>query len=482
MVDDGSQSKTTNTDANEKLRHLPPVHAIVEHLMQRSEIQSTPQQVVTDAARGIVDHYRSIILSSKSGEIELPSLENLVEETARVIEAAERFPLRPVINATGIVIHTGLGRAPLADSAVQAVSDAARNYVPVELNMDTGERGQRHDLVRELLKQLTDAGSAVVVNNNTAALVLVLSALAQDRNVIVSRGELIEIGGSFRLPDIIQAGGAILREVGTTNKTKPADFEQAIDDHAAAIIKIHSSNYRIEGFTESVSIEALVQLGQRYELPVIHDIGSGLLKPAPDHDTLHDEPDAISSIAAGADLVLFSGDKLLGGPQAGIIVGKSKYIDRIEKHPLMRAMRVDKLTLAALVATLRLHRDGDQAEAEIPILQLSHQPVDQLKLRAQSLVDRLDSVDGIKEVSCEQTSAYLGGGSVPTQEIPSIAVVIQPRTIPVDEFSHRLRQGDPPIIARIRQDCLWLDLRTVFPAQDGSLITTIENALEMAPS
>ncbi len=481
MADGGSQTGSSNTDANEKLRQLPPVHAIVEQLMQHDGIQSVPQQVVTDAARRIVEQYRSAVLSGEPGGIEIPSLEQLVEEATRIIDAAERFPLQPVINATGIVIHTGLGRAPLAENAAQAVVDAARHYVPVELNMTTGERGQRSDLVRELLQHLTGAESAVVVNNNTAALVLVLSALAQDRNVIVSRGELIEIGGSFRLPDIIQAGGAILREVGTTNKTKLADFEQAIDDHAAAIIKIHSSNYRIEGFTESASIVSLVQLGQKCGLPVIHDIGSGLLKPALDHAMLLDEPDATSSIAAGVDLVLFSGDKLLGGPQAGIIVGKRQYIECIEKHPLMRAMRVDKLTLAALIATLRLHRN-ERASAEIPVLQFAYQSVDQLKQRAQSIADRLSGVEGIKKVCCEPTSAYLGGGSVPTQEIHSVAVVIQTRSKTVDELAEILRQSDPPIIARIRQDSLWLDLRTVFPTQDNFMPDAIIRACSSSQS
>jgi len=466
-------------DASAAYRQIPSVNRLIELLIEAGWADRLPRSVITDAARAVLDEHRASLASPREGPGTEPlSAQSLADRAAAILAREERPPLSSAINATGIILHTGLGRAPMAEAAVEAMADVARHYAPVELVLSTGERGKRATIVRELLCRLTGAESATVVNNNTAALVIVLSTIAKDRNVIVSRGELIEIGGSFRLPEVIQSGGAILREVGTTNKTKLSDYERAIDDHAAAIIKIHSSNYRIEGFTEQVSIGELAELGHRHALPVIHDIGSGVLIEASKYGLPTDEPDASASIAAGADLVLFSGDKLLGGPQAGIIVGRKALIDRIEKHPLMRAVRVDKLTLAALGVTLQLHRDPDQAARAFPILAAVAAPMDELKKRAERIVQHVRGLDGVKETRFEEAEAYLGGGSLPAQAVPSVAVAVVPATVSDEEFAARLRTGSPAVVPRVKGGAVWFDLRTIFAKQDDQLLDAIESALK----
>ena len=471
----GEQAKAGESAAD-GFRSIPPVHQLVDRLIEDGWGERVPQSVITDAARAAIDQYRAELKSGDKRKADAP--EDLARRAAAILDIEQRPPLVSIINATGIIIHTGLGRAPLAERAIAALIDVARGYAPVELDMPTGERGKRADIVRKLLCELTGAESATVVNNNTAALLIALSTIASDRNVIVSRGELIEIGGSFRLPEIIGAGAAILREVGTTNKTRISDYANAIDDHAAAIIKIHTSNYRVEGFTEEASIEELVALGRKHDLPVVHDIGSGVLKDASAYGLPADEPDASSSIAAGVDLVLFSGDKLLGGPQAGIIVGRAEWIKRIEKNPMMRAVRVDKLTLAALGATLQLHRDVAQAQREVPVLAAVAMPMDELKQRSDRIVQRLKNIDGVKTVQAREASAYLGGGSVPVQAVPSIAIELEPASISDEELATRLRVGTPGVVARIKGGAVWLDLRTVFARQDDELCETIAAAIE----
>jgi L-seryl-tRNA(Ser) seleniumtransferase len=470
----GDQAKASE-GAADAYRSIPPVHQLVGRLVEDGWGERVPQLVITDAARAAIEQYRAELASGGKGEIDVSKA--LVQRAAAILDTKQRPPLASIINATGIIIHTGLGRAPLAERAIAALTDVARSYAPVELDMPTGERGKRATIVRKLLCELTGAESATVVNNNTAALLIVLSTLAADRNVIVSRGELIEIGGSFRLPEIIGTGGAILREVGTTNKTRISDYANAIDDHAAAIIKIHTSNYRVEGFTEGASMEELVALGREHGLPVVHDIGSGALKDVSAYGLPANEPDACSSIAAGCDLVLFSGDKLLGGPQAGIIVGREEWVKRIEKHPMMRAVRVDKLTLAALGATLQLHRDAAQAQQEVPVLAAVAMPMDELKQRADGIVRKMNALDGAKSAQAHETSAYIGGGSVPAQAVPSIAIELQPSSISDEQLATRLRTGTPGVVARIKGGSVWFDLRTVFAQQDEALCDAIAAAL-----
>ena len=448
---------------------IPSVDSLVNTPLLAQWSQRVPRSVVVDVARGLLGELRDAIardaLNGHSFE-----LGHLAQEVAARLERADAPPLAGVINATGIILHTGLGRAPLADEAVAALGEVAAQYAPVELNLDTGERGHRADIVRKLLCGLTGAESATVVNNNAAATMLVLAAVARGRSVIVSRGELIEIGGSFRLPDVMQESGARLREVGTTNRTHVRDYESAIDDATAALMKVHTSNYRVDGFTAEVDVTQLVELGRRHNLPVIHDTGSGLLRKM-DHPLLADEPDAASSIAAGADLVLFSGDKLLGGPQCGVIVGRREWVARIERHPLMRAFRVDKLTLAALGATLQLHRDAALARRRLPIYRMLDATTDELERRARSIVESLD--DGTATV--ERTDAFFGGGSIPTKRLPSVAIKLQC----ADEAAAalRLRSGKPPVVARVQRGAVWIDLRTVIPSQDQDLTTGLRSAL-----
>jgi L-seryl-tRNA(Ser) seleniumtransferase len=451
------------------LEHIPSVNEVVERV---TTVAAVPRPLVVDATRAVIDQYRQSLLADDATAV---SAETLATRVAERLVRDLRPPLAPVINATGIIIHTGLGRAPLARTAVDAMAAVAGGYAPVELDMETGRRGHRADVVRDLLCRLTGAESATVVNNNAAALLLVLSTLASNRSVIVSRGELIEIGGSFRLPDIITAGGALLREVGTTNRTRLGDYERAVDESTAAVLKVHPSNYRIQGFRQEVAIDQLVGLGSRHQVVVIHDIGSGALGPL-DHLGLgSSEPAAITSVKAGADLVLFSGDKLLGGPQAGIIVGRRVLIETIQEQPMMRALRVDKITLAALGATLQLHLDKGRAVEHLPVFAMAAVPVDELRRRGARVVEQLASL-GTLQATVEDSEAYLGGGSLPTEALPSCAVVLRSSRIGENELLDRLRRGQ--VVGRACSSAVYLDLRTVQPDQDKRLVAAIRSTVE----
>ncbi len=452
------------------LEHIPSVNEVVERVTTAAAV---PRPLVVEATRAVIDQYRQSLLADEAAVV---SAETLATRVAQRLVRALRPPLAPVINATGIIIHTGLGRAPLARIAVDAMAAVAGGYAPVELDMETGRRGRRADVVRELLCRLTGAESATVVNNNAAALLLVLSTLAPNKAVIVARGELIEIGGSFRLPDIITAGGALLREVGTTNRTRLGDYERAVDESTAAVLKVHPSNYRIEGFRQEVAIEQLVGLGRRHQVLVIHDIGSGALGSL-DHLGLGaSEPTASASVAAGADLVLFSGDKLLGGPQAGIIVGRRALIETIQEQPMMRALRVDKTTLAALGSTLQLHMDKGRAVEHLPVFAMAAAPIDELRQRGTRLVEQLASVKGL-QATVEDSEAYLGGGSLPTEALPSCAVVLRSDQTGEHELLDRLRRGR--VVGRVSGGAVWLDLRTVAADQDERLVGAIRALGEM---
>ena len=388
-------------------------------------------------------------------------------------EAAPR--VRPVINATGIVLHTNLGRAPLHEEAARAAYEAGRGYLNLELDLATGKRGSRQAAVRAGVCAITGAEAATVVNNCAAATVIVLRAVAAGKEVVVSRGQLIEIGGGFRIPDIMGVSGARLREVGTTNITRPADYEAAIGPDTAALMRVHTSNYRVRGFTKSVELPALVALGKKHGVPVIDDAGSGqALDLAP--FGLPGEPVVSAGIAAGADLVLFSGDKLLGGPQAGVIAGKHDLIARIERDPLMRAFRTDKMTLAALDATLRLYRDPDRARREVPTLRMLTAPLDELRQRAVTFAGRLRAVPGVAAVEVRDDVAYVGGGSLPDVAVPTavIAVTVEGRS--EADLAARLRTGTPAVVGRVQGGKVLLDPRTVFARQEDDLLAAIANA------
>ena len=445
-------------------RELPSVNALLQTARIRELLEQHPRRLVIDAIRRTLDAART------SGGAQLSEHE-WTGSIALAIEDANRRSLRPVINATGVVIHTNLGRAPLADVAIRAIEDVARGFSNLEYDLASGKRGSRYTHCVDLLRQLTGAEDALVVNNCAAAMVLTLNAIAQKKEVLVSRGELVEIGGSFRIPDIMARSGARLVEVGTTNRTHDDDYRRAITPKTGAIVKVHRSNFAIEGFTSEVSVEKLVFIAAEHGLPVIHDLGSGLMV-ALDEFGLVGEPTAEVAVKSGATLVLMSGDKLLGGPQAGIILGDAATIARLRKNPFTRAMRVDKLTLAALEATLRLYLDRDRALREIPVLSMLTTTADSLQARAESVLKALRSNN--IDASVVKSEASVGGGAFPTARIESRAVALSANAQRTEDT---LRLGEPPVIGRIEADHLLLDLRSVLPAEGSQLLAAVLKAV-----
>jgi L-seryl-tRNA(Ser) seleniumtransferase len=458
-----------------QFRSLPSVTQVLDAAAKHPSGQVHPRELLVQAIRSELSALRHLLASGEAidGTADAASLaERVVERLGREM----RPKLRPVINATGIVLHTNLGRAPIASTAAEAARHAAGGYLNLELDLDSGKRSSRQNAVREWICRLTGAESATAVNNNAAATVIALRALCAGREVIISRGQLIEIGGSFRIPEIMGTSGAILREVGTTNITRLADYERAIGPATAAIMRVHSSNYRVSGFTKSVPLSDLVGLAQKHRLPVIDDIGSGALLDF-SRFGFADEPVARESIAAGADLVLFSGDKLLGGPQAGVLAGRKELVQKIEKDPLMRAFRLDKMTLAALEATLRLYLNEAEALQQVPVLRMLGTPLAELRQRAEALAVALRAVQGMRSVQVSDDSAYVGGGSLPDQAMKTCVVEIEPQTVSDAELAWRLRTGEPAVVGRIRDGKLLLDLRTVFKEQEGALVEAVRRAL-----
>jgi L-seryl-tRNA(Ser) seleniumtransferase len=444
-------------------RDLPSVSSLLETAGVKHLLEQYPRRVVIDALRQSVEAARTAGESRKSES-------QWVDTIAAAIRSSTRPSLRRVINATGVILHTNLGRAPLPATAIRAIEEVAGGFSNLEYDIATGQRGSRYSHCIGLLTRLTGAEDGLVVNNCAAAMVLALNALAQRKEVLVSRGELVEIGGSFRIPDIMGRSGAKLVEVGTTNRTHDDDYRRAITPKTGAIVKVHRSNFAIEGFTADVSVERLVFIAAEHGLPVIHDLGSGLMIPL-DEFGLGGEPTASSAIASGATLVLMSGDKLLGGPQAGIVLGKSASVAKLRKNPLARAMRVDKLTLAALEATLRLYLEPKQALKQIPVLAMLTERIDELETRARSIAAALRGRDIETEIVA--STASVGGGAFPTAEIPSRALAIKTNAIQMEEA---LRLGDPAVIGRISDGKLLLDLRGVMAGEDGVLTAAIAKA------
>ncbi|HVK74918.1 MAG TPA: L-seryl-tRNA(Sec) selenium transferase [Kofleriaceae bacterium] len=442
------------SDAQTRLRELPAVHALA------ATVDAAPRWAAVEAARRLVAARREAILSGASDDPRVTPA-----EVAELAVALAGPRLRRVVNATGVVLHTNLGRAPLAEGALAAVVEVARGYANLEYDLTRGERGSRHAHAEELIRAVTGAEAACVVNNNAAACVLALSALAAGREVVVSRGELVEIGGSFRIPDILRVSGSTLVEVGTTNKTRRADYEAALGERTALVLKVHRSNFAIVGFTAEVEVAELVALARARGVAAMVDLGSGALL-ARDRQRalgLPDEPTVPEVVAAGPDLVCFSGDKLLGGPQAGILAGSAAAIARVRQHPLMRALRPDKLTLAALTATLALYRDG--REAEIPAVAMLSGAPDDLRARAEALAAevRAAAPAGI-EVAVAACRSTVGGGAMPLAELPSWAVTLTgavgggPGAAAIDAG---LRAGPTPVVARVEDGRVWLDVRTI---------------------
>ncbi len=455
------------------LRNLPSVNELLETPPLQGLVDRVSHNVVVSGIRNFLGNLRND-LQSAAADIKVPNPVDLAERIANWISSEDQPSLRAVINATGILLHTGLGRAPLAEDAVKAICEVAQGYASVEVDLNSGERSQRVAAVEKLLKELTGAEAAAIVNNNAAATLITLTALAKDKEVIVSRGQLIEIGGSFRLPDVMTASGAKLHEVGTTNKARISDYASAINQETAALMRVHTSNFVVVGFTQEVTLKELVALGAKRHLPVIDDIGSGALVDFSKYG-VSGEPVASESIRAGADVVLFSGDKLVGGPQCGIIVGRKSLVDKVAKHPLMRAMRVDKITLASLAATLRLYRDPETAEQAVPLLSLLSASIDNLKNRAARLAPQLAATSAIAAAEPVEDQSMLGGGSLPTQVIPTWCIALTPSKGSVDKLASDLRSASPAIFGRVQSDRLLLDLRSVFPKQDQQIIAILES-------
>jgi L-seryl-tRNA(Ser) seleniumtransferase len=449
----------------ELLQHLPKIDEMMLFLEKDGRLAWVPRELVKEACRSVVEELRGRILAdaAKTKDLRLPTKEAAAERAAEVIEGLGSYRLRRVINATGVILHTNLGRAPLCREALDRIVEVARGYSNLEYDIEKGERGLRYDHVRRLLCALAGAEDALVVNNNAAAVLLVLNSLAEGKEAIVSRGELIEIGGEFRIPEVMAKSGARMREVGTTNRTRLADYERAIGPETGLILKVHTSNYRIVGFTEEAGLASLVEMGRKHGLPVMDDLGSGCFIDL-DRYGLEREPTVRDSIATGVDVVAFSGDKLLGGPQAGIIMGKRAILERIRNNPLNRALRIDKLTLAALEATMVKYLRPAEALTGIRVLKALTEPLEAVRKRARRLVAllRRGLPEGL-EVSLIDGVSMAGGGSLPTREIPTVLVGIRSTVCSAAALEQRLRRGTTPIIARVADEMVLFDMRTLDP-------------------
>lgn len=447
-------------------RQLPAVSSLLNTEKGRALVQEFSHHQVVSAIRHTLAQIRQELRSRV--EAFPPSAAVILEQATAFLRRQQQRSLRRVINATGIIIHTNLGRSSLAEEARQAIFEIAGGYSNLEYDLESGERGSRQGHVEELLCRLTGAEAALVVNNNAAAVLLALQTVAAGREVIVSRGQLVEIGGSFRIPEVMAASGAILVEVGTTNKTKLADYSRAINERTAVLLMVHPSNYRITGFTASVSLEELISLGQQKGLPVMFDAGSGYLLDL-GVEALAAEPVVQKAIQSGAALVTFSGDKLLGGPQAGIILGRRELIARMRSNPLARALRIDKLSLAALEATLRLYLDPMTARTRIPTWRRLTLPMEEIERRAKALTEMLQRVQPELAISIEPQESQAGGGSLPEEGLPTLAVTIRHPLLSAEGLARRLRQNDPPIIVRVAHQQVLLDPRTL-EAEEFSFI------------
>jgi L-seryl-tRNA(Ser) seleniumtransferase len=446
----------------EKLLHLPLVEALVTR---------TSRAEVTGALRAIVADARSQVLLGNVSEEGLGarlSEAGLLSRLEEVLEERRLSAYRRVINATGVILHTGLGRAVLPPRALAALGDALRGYSVVEVDLETGERNRREGAVADILTGLTGAQGATVVNNNAAATLLILAALARGKEVIVSRGQLVEIGGSFRIPDILQESGARLVEVGTTNRTYIDDYRRALSPETGLLLKVHTSNYEIRGFVHHTPLEELVALGNERGVPVLSDLGSGCFVDLSPYG-FQREPLVSESVRAGADVVCFSGDKLLGGPQSGIILGKSEWIRAVRAHPLFRAFRVDKSTLVLLEATLRAYLDPDTLGDSIPALHAIMEPAESVRLRAMSCLERARLASKGLVMEVVPSSAQAGSGALPAQEIPSHAIAIEHPKLSADETARALRLGKPPVIPRIHDGRVLLDFRTVIEGDEENI-------------
>ncbi len=453
-----------------ELRNLPKVDDLLQEDYLQYYLEKHGRQPVLTVIREVLE---SIRRDFTSGRKMLPVEQEAERRLSHRLKELDSYSLKRVINGTGIVLHTNLGRAALAEEAIQRILEVADKYSNLEYSLEDAARGIRYSHVEDLLCHLTGAEAALVVNNNAAAVLLALNTLASGKEAVVSRGQLIEIGGSFRIPEVMKQSGCRLVEVGTTNKTRVGDYRAAINEETGLLLKVHSSNYRILGFTEEAEREELRDLAAEYSLPLMEDLGSGLMVDMAQFGLSY-EPTVREVVASGVDVVTFSGDKLLGGPQAGIIVGKEKYISKMKKNHLNRALRIDKLTLAALEATLKLYLDEQVAKARIPVLRMLDADLDSLCLRAENLAEKLESLgSNYLKIEVVRLLGEVGGGSLPLDKLESYGLAIEPLSMSVNEYEEKLRLAETPLIAMIQHDRLTVDLRTIHPREEEELVVLL---------
>ncbi len=463
------------------LSKIPSVDELLQNPITKRWEENYPHILILDAIRSILERSRKAILRDndlKEDSVTL-SQDAILSEVETELINLSKLNLHSLINATGIIIHTNLGRSLLSDAAIKNIQDVAESYTNLEFDVGEGRRGKRHSHVEEVLCRLTGGEAATVVNNNAAAVMLILNTLALGKEVIVSRGELIEIGGSFRIPDVMERSGAMLREVGTTNKTHLKDYRDAINSDTAALLKVHTSNYRILGFAEEVSLEDLVELGREKGIPVIQDLGSGCLVDLRRYG-IDGESTVQESLRLGVDIVTFSGDKLLGGPQGGIIIGKKSYLDKIRENPLARAVRIDKMTLAGLEVTLREYFDEKKAIKNIPTLRMLCQTLEEIEERARRIVEGLRETINEKrlDIQIKDGISLSGGGALPLGNLPTKVIAIIPKEIKVTEFEKGLRENNPPIIVRIKDEEILLDPRTILEKDIEIIIEAVRRIVK----
>lgn len=461
------------------LSSIPKVDEVLNIESLSEQLKDIPRVIVVEAIRGALNDVRTFILQCSDEQlidysIDINSILKAIIENAH---AMSQRHLKRVINGTGVVIHTNLGRSILCREAVDAVLNVAQNYSNLEYDVEGGIRGSRYSHLEYIISKITGAESAIAVNNNAAAILLVLSTLCKGKEAVVSRGELIEIGGSFRIPEVMEQSGAILREVGTTNRTHRADYENAINENTGILLKVHTSNYRILGFTEAVSSNELADLVRSNDIPVVEDIGSGSFIDFSKYGLSY-EPTVQDAIKAGVDIVTFSGDKMLGGPQAGIIAGRKKYIDRMKKNPLARALRLDKMTIAALEATLRKYLDEGEAVDEIPTVGMIVASKEAIYKRAEQLLEVLKKSTGKRaEYSIAEENSQIGGGSMPLENLPTSVIVIKSLNISANQLEESLRKADIPIIVRVQNNSIFIDIRTVRDDEFSIISNTLDKIL-----
>ena len=463
-------------DKNIFFRNIPKVDILIEDERIKNLIENNDRELVIDIIREKTDELREFIINSSSENEITTKTNRLIDDIVVKFNKTTALNMRKVINGTGTILHTNLGRAVISEKIAERLKEIVTGYSNLEYDIEKGERGERYSHFEDIVCRITGAEAAMAVNNNAAAVMLILSTMAKNKEVIVSRGELVEIGGSFRVPDVMAQSGSTLVEIGTTNKTHLRDYENAITEETAALLKVHTSNYKIVGFTESVSIKELSDLSKKHNIPLIEDIGSGVLIDLSKYGLTY-EPTVQESIKNGADVVCFSGDKLLGGPQAGIIVGKKEYINKMKKNPLTRAIRIDKFTATALEAVFHEYIDEENAIKNIPVLNMIVKDIEEVNKLANSLFDKIKSVSNCANIQIEDCLSQIGGGSLPLERINSKCVSIKPNNITTALLEKRLRYSEIPVIIRIANDKAIIDLRTINESEIDILSNIIINAL-----